>query len=245
MPAQERPLLQTSTSRALITSGILSVFALGALFYLNQEIINGGADFEVQGDQADVEVETDSAHDSVPQAILNAIEELEKDEDREWSPKVIILSEILQSRNDNDPRLDSELRDLTPEERRELREFYRTLEWEDRNGRGTTVFLLGRNIDSEEDLDFFVEVLSEAPCLSLRDCETAEAEFLPSVDDHDATKEITLAYPQVVALKSLEREFGQESRLREMFMETLTVAVDNRNPRVSTMAQNILASWTD
>ena len=240
--------MKTSTSRALITSGILSVFALGALFYLNQEIINGGADFEVQGNQptekeADFERSTSSV--DIPEAILEAIEEIEKEEVPEWSPKVATLNEILESRNDNDPRLDSDLRDLTPEDRRELREFYRTLEWEDRNGRGTTIFLLGRNIDSEEDLDFFVEVLSEPPCLSLRNCEKAEAEFLPGVDNHDSTKEITLAYPQVVALKSLEREFGRESALRDMFMETLTVAVDNRNPRISRMAQSILASWSD
>ena len=239
--------MKTSTSRALITSGILSVFALGALFYLNQEIINGGADFEVQGNQPaeTEEVERSTSSADIPEAILEAIEEIEKEEVPEWSPKVATLSEILESRNDNDPRLDSELRDLTPEDRRELREFYRTLEWEDRNGRGTTIFLLGRNIDSEEDLDFFVEVLSEPPCLSLRNCEKAEAKFLPSVDDHDSTKEITLAYPQVVALKSLEREFGRESALRDMFMETLTVAIDNRNPRISRMAQSILASWSD
>ena len=238
--------MKTSISRAFVTSLILCVFTLGTLFYFNQEILNGGADFEVQGDQV-AEVEAPEPSQDVPQEILDAIAELEKEEEPEatqWSPKVQTLAEILESRNDNDPRLDSQLKDLNPAERRELREFYRSLDWEDRNGRGTTVFLLGRNIDSEEDLDFMKEVLSEPPCLSLRDCETAEAEEITSTDDHDNSQEITLAYPQVVALKSLEREFhGRDPGLKDVFLETLTVALENRNRRVSRLAQSILARW--
>lgn len=120
-----------------------------------------------------------------------------------------VLSEILASRNDNDPRMDSELRSLSPTAKAALREKYRALAPEDRNGRGTIIFLLGREISGPEELSFFSDVLNEMPCLSLSDC-SVDARSAPGEDSHhDSGVEVTLAYPQLVALKSIENLLGR------------------------------------
>src|SRR5207302_220894 len=84
--------------------------------------------------------------------------------------KLVILDEILRSRNDNDPRLDADFNDLSAETKRRFREKYGALAPEKRNERGTVVYLLGRNINDDRDWDFLREVAGEPPCLSLSDC---------------------------------------------------------------------------
>ncbi|MCX5789369.1 MAG: hypothetical protein NTX64_12800 [Elusimicrobia bacterium] len=103
------------------------------------------------------------------------------------------LDEILRSRNDNDPRLDSGFNDLSPEARRLLRKKYAGLAPELRNERGTIVYLLGKNLSSAEDWAFLRQAAAEPPCLSLADC-SKRAPMGPG----DA---ITLAYPALVALE--------------------------------------------
>lgn len=118
--------------------------------------------------------------------------------------KLQVLDEILSSRNDNDQRLDTEFRDLTPAMKAELRKKYFALPDEDRNGRGTLVFLLGREIKTAEDVAFISEVLKEPPCQSLTDC--AHKPSTNEVDEHAAMAgAVTLVYPQLVAIKSFER----------------------------------------
>ncbi len=121
------------------------------------------------------------------------------------NPKVALLREILASRNDNDPRLDTELRVLDEQTKSELRQEYLYMEKEKLNQRGTIVFLLGRNLASPADFDFFESVIDEPACRSLEKCtrdevRPADAEHL----HHEAGTEITLAYPQVVAIKAAE-----------------------------------------
>jgi hypothetical protein len=165
------------------------------------------------------------------------------------NPKVKVLAEILESGNDNDQRLDTDFRNLSVEDRRALRSYYGQMEAEDRNGRGTVVFLLGRNIKDAEDVEFFRSVLAEEPCLSLFDCTQVEVtDRATTVDEHDQSQEITLAYPQIVALRSLESVYQQTSsaaasvgadiknRLREVF----ELAQKNQNTRVRSMAQEAL-----
>jgi hypothetical protein len=115
------------------------------------------------------------------------------------------LNEVLASRNDNDPRLDRELRVLSPSARKLMRARYDELAAEKRNERGTIVFLVGRNLEGAQDFDFMSAVVNEAPCRSLKDCQAADA-----MDSKDSTGaemgiDVTLNYPQIVALKSLER----------------------------------------
>ena len=109
------------------------------------------------------------------------------------SPAVLALEEILASKNDNDPRLDTAFNVLTGEEKTLFRERYRSLAPEKRNERGTIVYLLGKNGDWE----FLREAAAEPPCLSLSDCAQAAPEGVAD--------EVTLAYPSLVALKQAQR----------------------------------------
>jgi hypothetical protein len=121
-----------------------------------------------------------------------------------------IFDEIIASRNDNDPRLDTEFRNLSPAAKAMLRDRYRNYQREKRNERGTVVFLLGRNLTSAEDMAFLREVLSEPPCRSMKDCEKDPANGEASSLHQDMGTEISLAYPQVVVLKSIEALFEKD-----------------------------------
>ncbi|MBI3550620.1 MAG: hypothetical protein HY078_16400 [Elusimicrobia bacterium] len=118
---------------------------------------------------------------------------------RDAAGKVAILDEIFNSRNDNDPRLDREFKNLTPEAKASLRARYRHLPPERRNDRGTIVFLLANNLTTAEDWNFLQNVVSEPPCLSMSDCAKP-----PAGQDPEPNVEITLVYPQLVALSRLE-----------------------------------------
>ena len=130
-----------------------------------------------------------------------------------------VLNEVLASKNDNDPRLDQEFRKLSPELKLALRAKYENLSLEDRNGRGTIVFLLGREISTPEDLEFLHAVLSEPPCLSLSDCAKETVESRGGDEDSSLGVSTTLAYPQLVGLVSLDKllsKAGANGLEREM-----------------------------
>lgn len=117
--------------------------------------------------------------------------------------QLALLEEILRSRNDNDPRLDTAFNDLSPEAKNLFRRKYRQLPAEGRNELGTVVYLLGRNLKTEEDWAFMRDVVTSPPCLSLADC---HAEAKAGADNHVAAGvELTLSYPAVMALKRAER----------------------------------------
>jgi hypothetical protein len=116
------------------------------------------------------------------------------------------LDEVLVSGNDNDPRIDTELKVLGEAAKQAFRDKYRQLPAEDRNARGTVVFLLGRNLTQPRDYQFLADVLSEHPCLSPGDCAkpmSAQGSGNP-LDDHESGTAIALAYPQLTAIKALE-----------------------------------------
>ncbi len=115
--------------------------------------------------------------------------------------KVEVLDQILISRNDNDPRLDTDFRSLTPASKELFEQKYQSIVAEKRNERGTIVHLLGKNMVNPEDVAFLGGVLTEKPCLSLADC---------GHDSKDQSSELnevgtTLAYPQLVVLYQFER----------------------------------------
>ena len=122
------------------------------------------------------------------------------------SPLLSALEEILVSKNDNDPRLDTAFNALSGAEKTLFREKYRSLPPEKRNERGTIVYLLGKNGDWE----FLREAAAEPPCLSLSDCAKAAPEGLAD--------EVTLAYPSLVALKQAQRslEAGADPAARSV-----------------------------
>ncbi len=131
-----------------------------------------------------------------------------------WSAEtertLAIFDEIVRSRNDNDPRLDQELRNLSPEVQAALREKYQALPPESRNSRGLVVFLLGRGVrtPSVVNLAFFKTVLAEPECLSLADClrpSERGAGDAASESQAEMGLAVTLTYPQRMALRMIER----------------------------------------
>jgi hypothetical protein len=160
--------------------------------------------------------------------------------------KIQVLDQILQSHNDNDPRLDKEFRDLSPELKAALQLKYQAMSVESRNDRGTVVFLLGREMKSADDARFLAGVISEPACLSLEDCSHRPT---TAVDEHAAmANEITVVYPQIVAVKSFERCLAQANAspaasngdLRGVAIEALHSAERSENPKVAQAAHDAL-----
>jgi hypothetical protein len=117
--------------------------------------------------------------------------------------RIRVLDEIFLSKNDNDPRLDTDFKDLTPEDKESFVQKYTQLSPEARNERGTIIFILGRAITSSSDLNFLRQVLEEPRCLNMLHC-SQPADADTREDDHETSMQrITLAYPQIVALKAL------------------------------------------
>ncbi len=119
------------------------------------------------------------------------------------------LDSILASKNDNDRRLDTDFRNLTPGAKTALIQRYQQMASEARNDRGTIVFLIGRELNRPEDFHFLAQVALEQPCLSLADCKQ-EMHQTPEEVHEQAAISVTLAYPQHVAMKSLENLLNQQ-----------------------------------
>lgn len=151
--------------------------------------------------------------------------------------KLAVLKEILDSHNDNDPRLDSDFRDLDAATKERLRAFYRDLPAEKLNSRGTVVFLLGRNLRSIEDARFFGSVLRQPPCLSLSHCSQAG----PS--DPESDHEVTLAYPQIVATVGLVKGWSgiTDPSAKAELLQALQDSVRSPNPALARAARAALA----
>jgi hypothetical protein len=148
---------------------------------------------------------------------------------------------ILASKNDNDPRLDSEFRHLSPELKAKLEGFYKSLPPESLNQKGTVVFLLGRDMESPADADFLLSVLEEPPCLNLLHCSAAG---LTEGNEEDIANGVTLAYPQIVALKYAAKlwDVYQGSAPREELRSILEKASHSPNGSLAHAAQAALAS---
>jgi len=163
----------------------------------------------------------------------------------ETKVKLKILDEILNSRNDNDRRLDTEFSRLSPETKLAMREKYSSLAPEKRNERGTLVFILGRNLTGPEDVKFLQEVLQEKPCLSLADCSVAaKPETSVSPKDQDAAmgNDVTLVYPQIVALKSVEKFFQSGApvpALAPALRKVIQTGQASASPTVARVARRI------
>ncbi|MGE5086172.1 MAG: hypothetical protein ACM3MG_07695 [Bacillota bacterium] len=154
--------------------------------------------------------------------------------------QVQILHEILASKNDNDPRMDRDLKILTTEAKQAFRQEYKTLPTERRNDRGTVVFLIGRNIDSKEDLNFLGEVLNEPPCKSISDCSRTElGGSNRDHDDHQTGMAVTLAYPQLVTIHSLKNYLKKnpDSALANQAKDLLAQAAHSTIPEVVKAAE--------
>ncbi|OFZ12037.1 MAG: hypothetical protein A2Z20_07325 [Bdellovibrionales bacterium RBG_16_40_8] len=158
--------------------------------------------------------------------------------------KLQLLEEIINSKNDNDPRLDTEFNNLSAEMKLALTSQYKKISEEDRNGRGTIVFLVARDITSLSDLEFLQSVLKESPCLSLADCKQTspnkEDSHLGSVDD------LTMNYPQIVVLNRIETwlngpNFSKiNSQMLQKVDEVLNAGLASDVPMIADKAASIL-----
>ena len=149
------------------------------------------------------------------------------------------FDEILSSKNDNDSRLDTEFKDLSPSLKISLENKYHELNRESLNERGMIVFLIGRTLEKSPghaDFEFLKEVLEEAPCQSMTGCSQPS----PLASHHmDSVDKITLAYPQIVALKSLENFMSKNPTSPEA-KQIIEDASHSKNPVVSQMASTVL-----
>ncbi len=157
----------------------------------------------------------------------------------EESRKLSILSEIIASKNDNDQRFDTELRNFTPEAKRAMVRKYAEVRAEKRNELGTYVFLIGREIKDEADVGFLKSVLMEKPCLSLENCERGPEGQSGDEEHLGAINETTANYPQLVAIRAIRhkldelKEQGQESgALFASLLQALREIRVSPNPRV-------------
>jgi hypothetical protein len=159
-----------------------------------------------------------------------------------------MLSQILASKNDNDPRLDTEFKNLSPGTKYLLEQKYQSLPTEARNERGTVVFLIGRDLaktGTSADFKFLNQVAAEPPCLSLSDC-SHETKAGPE-DSHEETAiGVTLAYPQHVLLHTLQdflKNQSGESPLAPSALHTLETLSHSAVPSVAAQAQALLAQF--
>jgi hypothetical protein len=160
--------------------------------------------------------------------------------------KVHVLDEILATKNDNDPRMDKDLRMLSPAAKALIRGRYGATAAEKRNQRGTMVFLVGRELNTADDVAFMHSVLTESPCLSLANCAQEDKGSVQAADrHHEGETETTLAYPQLIALKSIEAYLGQPGagELSASLLAELEAARHSPVRKVASMADEISRAY--
>lgn len=128
--------------------------------------------------------------------------ELSQNDLQQWQ----VIEEVLISRNDNDLRVDSELKSISANLKERIKDEYHRLPMENRNGRGFLVFLIARDMKSAKDVEFMKSVFEEKPCLSLGDCGSI-AEENPHLD---SINNVSLNYPQMAILFQLKRKLEAE-----------------------------------
>ncbi len=120
--------------------------------------------------------------------------------------KLELLRTVIKTGKDNDPRVDKELKSLTPALKNALKKEYEQLPPEHRNGRGFIAFIIGRSMSEQADVDFLAKVVQEEPCLSFKDC-SAKGPMYQEAEEHST--QVTLNYPQIVATKMLKQNLSK------------------------------------
>lgn len=164
---------------------------------------------------------TESTHPSLKTIISEdpAVEKLAEGE----KEKMNTFDEIIRSRNDNDPRLDHDLVNLSPVFHHVLSNFYETMDLEMRSERGLIAFVMARDLKSETDAQFLKKIFDESPCLSLENCRerTSSDPHLSGID------QTTLNYPQLATLYQLENKISKDPALLDnpQFMDQLRMII--------------------
>ena len=238
---------------------LFSAATIGALAWIASSIMSDGEEIP-KSDRAglDVAASLSASKESIPLVdhVVSAISKsfetpdgmLEpKTEQPIQSQKLRVLDELLASVSDNDPRMDRVLREFSEEEKSALVERYRGLEKELLNKRGTLVFLAGRELRRVEDLQFMGEVLTEPPCRSLGHCaEDPKGELGPGEhSDENLGADLTLVYPQMVAIHALESRLQKSPSDREIqrIIEILQDTQSSPHPLIANRATEILQKY--
>jgi hypothetical protein len=171
------------------------------------------------------------------QVELSQANPLKAEDEKKWKA----FEEILNSKNDNDPRVDEELRHLSPQMHDNLRKAYSHLPPENRNGRGFIAFLIARDLKDSNDVQFLQEIYQEPPCQSLQNCAEAAAAD-PHFDGINAT---SLNYPQLASLYQLQKRLEadpsvlESPEMRNSISQTLREARQFPSSAVQNRAQQI------
>lgn len=152
-----------------------------------------------------------------------------------------VVDEIIQRQNDNDPRVNSELKNLSQQVHEALYEKYDSYAAENRNAKGFIVFLVAQDIKSVADVEFVTKIYQEAPCLSLEDCKNVGS----GDPHHSGANQTTLIYPQFVGLYQLEQQLQQkpdllkDSVMRQSIENLLKRAEDFPVPAIQDRARQL------
>ncbi len=167
----------------------------------------------------------------------------------EVAEKLQVLAEIFKSKNDNDPRMDQVLKNLSEPVKLALQKQYSETKMEMRNERGTIAFLIGRELaegrGSLTDVEFLKNILLEKPCLSLLDCSKASTGGSSEEEHLEGIHETTAHYPQLMDLRYLKQALESGNLTPEMkasIIATLEAARHSPNERVVQEAEAILNS---
>lgn len=198
--------------KKIISIIIFGALLIGALFYFQEQ--------KQDRQNASVDPVPDFRSSNHPSIIVNEIAENQKITaskiestvaennnllNQNDQAKLTVFKEILISRNDNDPRLDQVFKHNSKELKEVLQKIYQKLPMESRNERGTIAYLIARDIQTEEDVQFLEGVFKEDPCLSLEDCKT-----ISNDDPHfSGINQTSANYPQQVVLYQLDH-FDQQ-----------------------------------
>ncbi len=153
--------------------------------------------------------------------IFEAVRKLQGEDKAKW----FVFESIFNSKNDNDPRLDSELKKLSVPLHEALYEKYDSLQPENHSGKALIAYLIARDLTTTSDTQFLKKVFQESPCLSLQDCNSRASEN----SHHSGVEQTTLIIVQLNVLYSLEQKIlanpriledsAQRSRMIQILME--------------------------
>jgi hypothetical protein len=166
-----------------------------------------------------------------------------KDSTVAWTPveskKWDQILDVLKSKNDNDPRLDQELKNLNMALRERVYSYYSSLPQEQRNERGTLAFLISRDIKSNQDVHFLESIFAEKPCYSLGHC----TEVIGSDPHLSSVDQVSLNYPQLAVLYQIQQFMDSHPRddwPLDKFQKILLSAATFPVPVVYQKAQELL-----
>lgn len=216
------------SNRRILFFTVASLFVLVIVSrYAVQETASSGDPQEATGDLNHLSDQNSKAQSVavVPQAEVvkpTATSLMQSSLTPDEQKKLELFRAVIKTGKDNDPRVDSELKSLTPALKNALKKEYEQLPPEHRNGRGFIAFLIGRSMTEPADVDFLAQIVQEEPCLSFKDC-SARGPMYEEAEEHST--QVTLNYPQIVATRMLKQNLSKvppelRGRINEVLAES-------------------------